>query len=339
MSALARLRVGPLTRPLVPRELAVTALALLAAAGIGLLALTLGELTIPLRDAIDAIIGARTDFTATVVAQWRLPRILAALACGAALGASGAIFQALTRNPLGTPDVLGFSTGAYTGALLVIVVLGGPWSLVAVGALIGGVGTALAVMALAGTEGSMLRLVLIGVGAAAALSAVNHWLIAHAEIDVALSASMFGSGSLNGVAWPRVLPTILAVLVGLALAAGAARILGVLELGDDAAGSLGVRVPQARRTLMILGIVLVAAPTALIGPVAFVALMAPSIARRLAGGGGCAPLTSAAIGALLLLGADVLAQRLVAPAQLPVGVVTGCIGGLYLIVLLLRGVR
>lgn len=331
-----RVRIGPFTRPLHRRRLLVSALAATALVGLALLALQLGELRIPMREALDAIVGARTGFRAIVITQWRLPRILAAAVFGSAFGVSGAIFQTLTRNPLGTPDVLGFSTGAYTGALVVLVVLGGPWSLVSVGALLGGALAALLVLALSGRSGSVLRLVLIGVGLSAMLSAVNHWLIARAELEVSLSASMFGSGSLNGVAWHEVLPATIAVLVLMVLVLASARHLPALELGEEHARGMGMHVERMRLRLLLLGIALVAMPTAVIGPVAFVALTAPSIARRLCGGG---LIASGLVGALLLLGADALAQRVIAPSQLPVGIVTGCVGGLYLVVLLLRGAR
>ena len=330
----ARIALGPITRPLHVRSLVLTAVTVTATIALALGALTLGELHIPLGRVVSSITGSTAGFEATVVTQWRLPRVVAAVVAGAALGTSGAIFQSLTRNPLGSPDVLGFSTGAYTGALVALVLLGAGWANVSIGALTGGLAAAGIVMALGGTGRSMFRLVLVGVGLSATLTAANHWLIAAADLEVAMSASMFGNGDLNGITWSRTAP-LLAVVVVLGAAAGMlVRDMRVLELGDVHAAALGIRTARTRTVLMLLGLALVSLPTAVMGPVAFVALMSPNIARRLNGSHGIDPVLSGALGACLLLASDIVAQRIIAPAQLPVGLVTGCVGGLYLLHLL-----
>lgn len=324
---------GRFSREVHPGALCVEGCALTLICALALAALSIGELHIPLSDVAAAITGTNTDFSATVVTQWRLPRIVGAIVSGAALGVTGAIFQTLTRNPLGSPDILGFSTGAYTGALVVLIVLGGSWSFVTVGALTGGLATAALIAFITGGNDSVLRLVLIGVGVSAMLTAVNHWLISVVDIDVATSASMFGHGDLNGISWSAVFPAACLIAALLALSAVASRPLRVLELGGVHAVTLGVPASAARRLLTCLGLALVAIPTGFVGPIAFVALMAPNIARRLTGAHGIDLRMSATLGAALLLGSDLLAQLLIAPAQLPVGLVTGCIGGLYLIYL------
>lgn len=269
----------------------------------------------------------------TVVLQWRLPRIVFALLFGAALGMSGAIFQALIRNPLGSPDLIGFSSGAHTGALVTLIVLQGGHFQVALGAIAGGLASAALVWLLARGQGLQgLRLVLIGIGFSALLAAFNTWLSLHAQLDAAMNAALWGAGSLNGLGWQKGLPA--AAIAGLALIAalGLQRRLNLLELGDASAASLGLDTPRLRRQLLLLGVVLSAAATAACGPISFIALCAPSIARRLRGG----LASSAGLGALLLLAADLLAQHAFAPRQLPAGLVTGCVGGIYLLVLLRR---
>ncbi|OYO20448.1 iron ABC transporter permease [Enemella evansiae] len=338
--SLPTLRFGQVSVRLRPRQLIVSALVLAAALVLGVLALGTGELPIPVPEVLRALVGQGDGLSGIVVTQWRLPRVVAALVFGAALGVSGAIFQSLTRNPLGSPDVIGFSTGAYTGALVVLLVLGGDQFGATLGALIGGLATALVVQLLAARHGSAgLRLVIVGIGISAMLSAVNHWLLLSAELEAAMAAAMFGAGTLNGLRWAQVAPAVLITGALLLVAVFAGRSLHLLELGDDTAAALGARPDRWRLWLVVLGVALVAAVTAVAGPVAFVALVAPQLARRLTGTPGADLLGAAALGALLLTGADLFALRAFAPTQVPVGVVTGCLGGAYLIWLLTREAR
>lgn len=315
---------------------AVLLLSLLLAA----VALATGDFAVPLPQVLRALTGGGDPMTQTVVAQWRLPRVLMALVLGAALGMSGAIFQSLTRNPLGSPDIIGFNTGAYTGALLVILAVGGSYWQVAAGALAGGILTALAVYLLAFRRGSHgFRLIIVGIGMSAMLAAFNHWLILQAELEAAMAAAVWGAGSLNGITWEQAGPAVLVVVVVSAAALGVSRRMRMLEMGDDAARALGVRAEPTRLLLLILGVALTAAATAVAGPIAFVALAAPQLARRLCGNAGISLVPSALLGSLLLVASDLAAQRLFAPIQLPVGVVTVSIGGIYLIWLLAREAR
>jgi ABC-type enterobactin transport system permease subunit len=269
----------------------------------------------------------------TIVLHWRLPRALFALVFGAALGVSGALFQSLIRNPLGSPDLVGFNSGAHTGALVVVTLLHGSHSAVAFGAIAGGLCAALVVWLLAAGRGLQgLRLILIGVGVSALLSAVNLWLSLRADLDTAIGAALWGAGSLNGIGWAKGTPAAIIALVALSTSLALGPRLRLLELGDASAGTLGVPVRATRLQLLTLGVVLSAAATAACGPIAFVALAAPALAQRLGGG----LHRSGIVGAVLLLAADLLAQHAFAPQQLPVGLVTGCLGGVYLIALLLR---
>ncbi|MFT4262081.1 MAG: iron chelate uptake ABC transporter family permease subunit, partial [Nocardioides sp.] len=283
-----------------------------------------------------ALTGSADDpLAAYFVQELRAPRVVAALAVGAALGVSGSLFQNVTGNPLGSPDILGFTTGAATGALLQIIVLDGSSREVAVGALLGGLATALAVQLLtrhAGLTGQ--RLVLAGLGVGAFLAAVNTLLVVRASLVAAQTAAQWLAGSLNAMLWPRALLTLVVVAVLGGAAVALARPLSQLALGDDVARASGIPVGRVRVAAVLVGVGLVSVATAATGPIAFVALAAPQIARRLAGSATPGLAGPALTGAVLVLVSDVLAQRLFAPTELAVGAVTGALGGLYLIVLL-----
>ncbi|WLQ15972.1 iron-enterobactin ABC transporter permease [Hahella aquimaris] len=306
--------------------------------GLGLTALGWGTLTLPFSDVVNALFGAGPEQAQIVVTQWRLPRITAALILGAALGVSGAIFQSLLRNPLGSPDVVGFNTGAYSGALLVIAVFHGGYYATAAGALLGGLTTALLVYALAWRKGRAqgFRLIIVGIAVSALLNAFNTWMMISASLEAAMSAALWGAGSLNGLTWSKASPSLIFCLLAIAAAVPLQRRLRLLAMGDDAAQALGVAVNRSRLTLMILAVSLTAAATAATGPISFIALAAPQITRRLLAADGVSLLNSAWMGALLLLAADQIAHHLFAPSQLPVGVVTICIGGVYLAWLLIN---
>ncbi|MFG2225910.1 FecCD family ABC transporter permease [Streptomyces sp. NPDC048644] len=270
-----------------------------------------------------------------IVQELRLPRVLVGLLVGAAFGIAGAVFQTVSRNPLGSPDVLGFGQGASVGALVVIVYFHGGTFAVAAGSVVGGVITGLAIFLLAWKRGIHgYRFVLVGIGAAAMLYAMVLYLLTKANIVEATQATTWMTGSLSGRDWSQVWPlaAVCAVLIPLALCYG--RPLRMLEMGDDAAYALGVRVDRVRVVVLLAAVVLVASATAAAGPIAFVALTAPQLARRLTRSPGPNLLPSAVMGALLLVAADWSAQRLFGADQLPVGVLTGVLGGGYLVWLL-----
>lgn len=302
-----------------------------------LLALSVGDVTIPLPDVLATLTGGGTPRAQLVVGEWRLPRAVLGVALGAALGMSGAVFQSITRNPLGSPDIIGFSTGAYTGGLVVILMFDGGYLQTAVGAVGGGLATALLVYALAyrgGIQG--FRLIIVGIGISATLASVNSWLSTRADLDDAMQAAVWGSGSLSGLGYDQLWPVLglLVVVVPVLLAHASA--LRQLELGDDTARAFGIRVEGVRLSAMLWGIVLVAIATAAAGPIAFIALVAPQIARRLVGSATLGLIPAALAGGLLLLASDIVAQRLFAPTQLPVGVMTVVVGGAYFVWLLIR---
>lgn len=302
----------------------------------GIAGLALGDY--PLRaDEVLAVLTGRLDGLAqTVVLEWRLPRVLAAIGFGAALGVSGAIFQTLTRNPLASPDIIGLANGSFTGMLIALLVLGGSWPALLTGSLLGGLAAAVAIFLLAFRQGlSGFRFIVVGIGVSAMLAAFNSWLLLRADLDVALFAAAWGAGTLNTATATVVWPSLACLVALFALLPLAARPLRQLELGDDMAAATGVRLTRERALLIALAVALVSAVTAVAGPIAFIALAAPQIARRLTASPGIPLTATALVGGLLLLGSDLIAQHLI-PLTVPVGVVTVVLGGVYLTHLLLR---
>lgn len=314
----------------------------LSAATFGAMAwsLTVGDFPVLITDVLATLVGAGSDDASFIVGTLRLPRGLTAVLVGALFGLSGAVFQRVARNPLATPDIIGVNAGAAAAAVLTIVVVGGGGVTVTLGALGGSLVAALAVYLLAFDRGvSGYRLVLIGIGITAMLTSVTSYLLTRAQIGDATRAMTWLTGSLNGRSWDHVWPAAVAAAVLVPVVAALARQLRLLELGDDAARGLGGRVEAARGALLLSGVALAAVATASAGPVTFVALVAPQIARRLVGGRSLALLPAAACGALLLTASDLVARRIVAPTELPVGVVTAVLGAPYLLYLLARSNR
>jgi len=284
----------------------------------------------------DALRGHGEDMVRMIVVEWRLPRVLLAILLGAALGMSGAIFQSLTRNPLGSPDIIGFAAGSYTGALIVILLLSGGYYEIAAGALIGGILTAFAVYALAWRNGMQgFRLIIVGIGISAMLSAFNGGMIKAADLNVAMSAAIWGAGSLNGLSFDQLVPVVIVLIIIMPLTILLARPMRQLEMGDDAARASGVNANRTRALLMVLGVALTATVTAAAGPIAFISLAAPQIARRMTRSAGVTLIPSALTGSCLLATADYAAQHAL-PTQLPVGIMTVSIGGIYFISLLIK---
>ncbi|MFI6597142.1 FecCD family ABC transporter permease [Nonomuraea sp. NPDC050536] len=328
------IRFGSWSVRVAPRALVVGALLVAVAFAVTVVAISTGEYTVAVPDVLKALFGQGTPVAELIVGRLRAPRVVTGLLVGAAFGVSGAIFQSLTRNPLGSPDFIGFTAGASTGGILAVV-LGGSAMVIAGGALAGCLVTAVLVYALAFRRGVQgYRLVLVGIGANALLVAVNSYLLTRADINDAATAGAWLTGSLGGRGWDHAIPVGVALTVLLPLVAWISRPMRMIEMGDDAARSMGIRVEAVRAGAVVAGVLLCGVATAAAGPVIFVALAAPQIARRLARSPGVTMISSALAGAVLLIAADLVAQRVIAPSQLPVGVVTAAIGGTYLALLL-----
>ncbi|TDD91866.1 hypothetical protein E1298_11485 [Actinomadura rubrisoli] len=294
-------------------------------------ALGIGDFPLSPRQVIATLLGGGPPGAEFIVMDLRLPRVLVGCTVGAAFALGGAVFQSLTRNPLGSPDIIGFTTGSASGGIAVILLFGGGAAQIAAGAVAGGLCTAVAVYLLAfrgGVHG--IRLVLVGIGISALLEALNAYLLSRASVNEAQSASAWLVGSLNARGWEHLRPLAAALAVLVPCAALLATHLRILEFGDATATALGVRAERSRLALMAVGVGLTAAGTATAGPVAFIALSAPQLAKRLTRAPGPNLLPAALTGAVLLCLSDLAAQRLLAPTQLPVGVMTGAVGGVYL---------
>ncbi|MDT8913056.1 iron chelate uptake ABC transporter family permease subunit [Amycolatopsis sp. PS_44_ISF1] len=306
-------------------------------------AIAVGEYPIGVGDVIGALFGRGGPRTRYVVVRVRLPRALLGVLVGVAFGLSGAIFQRLLRNPLASPDVIGVTAGSSLAAVVGLVVFGVSGFAVPAVALAGGVVAAVLIYLLAWRRGvTGYRLVLVGIGVAAALSGAVSYFLTRADVRVAALALIWLTGSLNGADWDRVrtIGVFLVVLVPAALVL--ARSLAALQLGDELARGLGARVESSRLGLLAVGVALAGVGTAVAGPVAFVAFVAGPIAARLLRTGRPGLPAAALTGALVTLVADFVAQHLLGGAQLPVGVVTGAVGAPYLLYLLAKangGVR
>ncbi|MEU4221826.1 iron chelate uptake ABC transporter family permease subunit [Actinoplanes sp. NPDC026623] len=325
------LRGGGLSVRLHVRALLVGAALTLAALAVALVNLSSGDFPVPVPDVLRSLAGrgdAGTDF---IVHELRLPRVLITLLVGAALGVSGTVFQGLTRNPLGSPDFVGLTVGAATGALVVMLILGGGGIQVAAGAIVGCLVSAVAIYLLAFRRGMQpFRLVLMGIGVSALLEAANTYLIHRGRVDEALAAQVWLLGSVNGRGWTEVVLVAVAVTVLLPVALHHGRHLNMLALGDDIAVLHGVPVGRSRAMLALAAVGLSAGATAAAGPIAFIALAAPPIAARLARSPNAGILPSAAMGAALLTAGDWAAQHALPGNDIPVGVITAALGGAYL---------
>lgn len=315
------LRLPGARRVLVHRRGAVvSALIAIVALVIAVITLLTGPYDLSAQGALDVLTGGGASVDRFVVLDQRLPRVIAASLVGFALAGSGAIFQSVSRNPLGSPDLVGFTTGAATGGLLALIVIGSTSWTILLGTLIGGFATALVVMLLSSTGGLRGdRLVLSGVAVAAILSSVNDYLLTRADLETAETAKSWQHGSLNAITWTPILPLAITLALVVPLVAVVQRGLHYLELGDDVAASCGVRVDATRWAAMTLGVALAAVGVATAGPIGFLALAAPHIAGHLTKTPGIRPLPAMATGALLLLAADLLAARLLSPFPDPRG--------------------
>jgi iron complex transport system permease protein len=259
---------------------------------------------------------------------------------------AGALTQAVARNPLASPDVLGVTDGASVFAVgaLVLGGTGGAATLlldvgVPLAGLLGGLTAAALVYLLAYRQGlDGFRLILVGIGVSTAAISLTSWLLVVANIQQAGQVLVWLRGSLNNRGWEHVVPVGLTVAIGLPLALVLSFGLGALELGDDTARGLGVRVDRSRSALVGVAVVLAAVATAAAGPIRFVALVVPQIGLRLVGGARPPLVTSALYGALLVVTAD-LVSRTVLGEAVPVGVVTVVLGAPYLLYLLVRRTR
>lgn len=302
--------------------------------------LVLGDYSMAPAELWAALTGNGTDLDRTIVWELRMPRAALAAVTGVAFAAAGGIFQTLFANPLASPDLLGVTGGASVAAVWALLVAGASGPVVGLAAFAGAGVVAGALLVLSrGRDLSGHRFVLTGVGVAFMCSGAIGFLLTRAQVRVAQTALVWTVGSLGAARWAEVVVVAVALLLaGLPLAL-AGRTLRALQLGPLTATGLGVPVERSRAGLLAVAVVLVASATAVVGPIGFVALCAPPVARRLVGTGSPALVTVGAVGAGIVLVADLLAQHAVPGVSLPTGVVTGAVGAPYLLWLLARGGR
>lgn len=342
------LRLGPVSGVFRLRQVLVLLGALLALLVLFVCNIALGDSSTGPLQVANTLFGGGDRADQLIVFQFRMPRSLTGLLVGAALGLSGAITQAIARNPLASPDMLGITSGASTAASAVIV-LGGSLGAVSgsaesIGlplvALLGGLITGIAVYLLSYRHGvDSFRLVLVGVGVSAFAGNATYWLLSVGDINDAGRAMVWLNGSLNGSGWEQAIPVAIALAVLVPLILVGAHVLGALQFDDDTVRGLGIRMNLARGALLLSAVVLASIATAAAGPIAFVALATPQVALRLARTPRPPLLASLVLGAVLVVGADLLSRTLFGSFELPVGITTAVLGAPYLIYLIVRRYR
>ncbi|MFI7129280.1 FecCD family ABC transporter permease [Nonomuraea sp. NPDC050153] len=325
-----------------PWMVLVTLLLAVAAFLMFCLSIGVGDFPIGLSQVIATLFGQGERVDEFVIMDLRMPRALAGLVVGVALGLSGAITQSIARNPLASPDVLGITGGASAVAVFLVTVSGGAATVIAdsvglsAAALVGGLGTGLTVYFLAWRRGiDGLRLILIGISVSAVMEAITAWLLVTADIRDVARAQAWLVGSLDNRSWGEVWVALWCALALVAVVSCVAFQLRPLHFGDEVAAGLGVRYSMVRAVLLLCAVLLAGVAVSAAGPVPFVALVAPQVAMRLSRCPTPPLVASGLVGALLLIGADLVA-RTALPVSLPVGVVTAAIGGPFLVYLLVR---
>jgi iron complex transport system permease protein len=328
------------------KRVPLVALAILLFTGIVLvLSISYGEYDISPLEVVRTILNVNQDHPDyknyyLVVHTFRLPRIIVAFLVGMALATSGAIMQGLTRNPLADPYLLGVSGGAGLAAVAIIVWINNiPVSVLPWAAFVGALITAVLIYTLAWKGGSStpIRLILIGIAAEATVGAVTSIMLLFGRIEQVQQAYIWLTGSVYGRNWEHVHVLGGWLLVFLPAAILMARQLNTLGLGDDTAIGLGLRVEWQRGVLMVVSVALAAAAVAVAGTIGFIGLVVPHVTRRLVGPSheGLIPVSALFGGALLVL-ADLIGRWVIAPSELPIGVVTAMIGAPYFLYLFYR---
>ncbi|MGQ4274640.1 FecCD family ABC transporter permease [Terrihabitans sp. B22-R8] len=313
-------------------------LGILLALVFGLFALTLvlGQSFTPPSIVLRVILGEDVEGASFLIGTLRLPRAVMSVLAGLAFGLGGVVFQVMLRNPLASPDIIGITSGASAAAVFCIVVLSLSGPIVSVIAVIAGLLVALIVYGLAVRNGAAgTRLILVGIGVAAMLNSVVAYILSSAPAWNLQEALRWMTGSVNGAQLSDALSLFLVLFVFGGLLFTQRRDLEALRMGDDTAAALGVRVGRTRIMVVFAAVGMIASVTSITGPIAFVSFLAGPIAARIVGGGGSLLLPAALIGAVLTLAADYTGQFLL-PSRYPVGVVTGALGGPYLLYLIVR---
>ncbi|MFD5650453.1 siderophore ABC transporter permease CdtC [Streptomyces sp. NPDC127039] len=321
--------------------LATVAVLVVVLVGLVIAAVLVGDSKLLLGDVVNWAQG-RAGRTVSFVLDTRVPRVLAALGAGAALALAGTLVQAVTRNPLAEPNVLGVTGGGALGAVILVTTVpaAGTWG-VAGAAFAGSAVTAVLVFGLAARGGfRQNRLVLVGIGVASGTAALISLLIVLTDPFNANKALTWLSGSTYGRTMPDVVPVALALLAGIGVAVARRTELDLISLDEDTPRLLGLRLAPGRLGFLVLSVVLSATAVACAGTIGFVGLVAPHAARALVGRRHVRVVPVAILlGATLVCAADLLGRTVIAPAQLGAGLMTAVIGTPYFLYLLVRSRR
>lgn len=326
--------------------MSVSMILLLAILAVFLVSLNMGTMKIPLAEVIKAFNGTGSEQNYTVLMHFRLPRVVIAILIGAGIAVSGAILQSVSRNALADPGILGINSGAGLAVVLYIFYFQGSsfssgiWSvyIMPFAALFGAFLAAFLIYSLAWKQGvTPIRLVLVGIGINAAFGALIIVFQLMMDPNNFIQATIWLSGSIWGASWEYVVAILPWILLLIPWAVYKSQHLNVLNLGDLTAAGLGITVERERRTLLFISVALAGACVAVGGGIAFLGLVAPHLARKLVGPRhqGMLPV-SALLGSLVLLAADMIGKNLMAPFEIPVGLVVSCLGAPYFIYLLIK---
>ncbi|WP_066155231.1 FecCD family ABC transporter permease [Halalkalibacter krulwichiae] len=318
------------------RFILVTSLLTLIALLLSCAMLMLGNTIYPAQDVIRVLLGEEVQGATFAVGTIRFPRMVAGVFAGFAFGVGGYIFQTMLRNPLANPNVIGITAGSSAAAVFCIIVLHASNAVVSIASVVGGLTTVLVIFLLSkGTSFSIGRLILIGIGIQAMLNAIISYLLLIGQQHDLPTAMRWLSGSLNGVKMENLYPLIMVVLIFAPVLIVLGKRLDLLELGEQAATSLGINTDKTRFLLIISSVLIIALATATTGPIAFVAFLSGPIAKRLVGVGFSNIIPAGLVGIILVLASDLIGQ-FAFTSRYPVGVITGILGAPYLIYLLIR---
>ncbi|MFV0635999.1 FecCD family ABC transporter permease [Mitsuokella sp. WILCCON 0060] len=303
----------------------------------GLVSIMLGSVEIPAAEILSALAGGQAGTHAQILMNIRLPRTIVAALVGIDLALSGAILQAIMKNPLADPHIIGISSGAGLMGIIVLLLFPAYTALVTPAAFLGAMGAAMLIYLLAWKNGIQpIRIILAGVAVSAFLGAgISALMILYS--DRVHSALLWMVGGLSARSWPHVAMLWPYTLAGGILALLAARHLNILQLGDEMAKSLGLRVELTRLLLTAVAALLAASAVSVVGLLGFVGLIVPHMARLLVGSD-CRVLlpASALLGAAVLMYSDTFARVAFAPIELPVGIIMAALGAPFFLFLLRR---
>ena len=304
-----------------------------------LVSMNIGAMRINLVSIIKQAMAGIWQLEARVLLNIRLPRIVFALITGFSLSLAGAVLQSLFRNDLVDPGLIGISSGASFAVTLAIVLNISAVFLRPLAAFVGGIAAASVIFSISKKGGniSVSTLILSGIAINAIFGAATGFLIFVANNDQLRDITFWTMGSLGGVQWEQVIIALPLSFISGVLLLGLCRSLNAMHLGEQQAGHLGVRVERVKKITLLFSVLSVSTMVAFTGVIGFIGLVAPHISRRIVGFDNRILLPASGIlGALLLLLADTLSRTIIAPAELPIGIITAVIGGPFFLILILR---